>query len=88
MFEINTKKAIEEIKKQKAKTVLIQLPEGLKQKATEIADEIEKNTDATCFIWLGTCFGSCDIPEIKGIDLLIHFGHFKGGYKKQIFKNT
>lgn len=83
MFKIETKKAIEEIKKQKAKTVLIQLPDGLKPQATKIVDEIEKNTNVTCLIWAGSCFGSCDIPNIKDIDLLIQFGHLEGKYKKQ-----
>lgn len=83
MFNINIKQAIEEIKRQKAKTVLIQLPDGLKPQATKIVKEIEKNTDAVCLIWAGSCFGSCDIPDIKGVDLLLHFGHLKGGYKKQ-----
>ena len=85
MFNINIKKAIEEIKKQRARTVLIQLPDGLKPEATKIVDEIEKNTNAKCMIWAGSCFGSCDIPEIKDVDLLIQFGHFEGGYKKQRF---
>ena len=40
MFNINIKKAIEEIKKQRARTVLIQLPDGLKPEATKIVDEI------------------------------------------------
>jgi diphthamide biosynthesis enzyme Dph1/Dph2-like protein len=61
-----------------AKRVCIQLPDGLKQKATEIAQELEEKTGAEIFIWLGTCFGACDIPqglEELGVDLLIQWGH-------------
>ncbi|MBS3098065.1 diphthamide synthesis protein [Candidatus Woesearchaeota archaeon] len=72
-LELNT--AIKEIKKQKAKTVLIQLPDGLKPRAKEIADELEKQTKAKIVIWLGTCYGACDYPNLKNIDLLIQWGH-------------
>ena len=72
-LELNT--AIKEIKKQKAKTVLIQLPDGLKPRAKEIADELEKQTKAKIVIWLGTCYGAFDYPNLKNIDLLIQWGH-------------
>jgi len=83
MYNLELNKVIEKIKKAKAKKVLIQLPDGLKLKAIEIVNEIEKKTGITCFIWAGSCFGSCDIPNVKDIDLLIQFGHDEGGYKKQ-----
>ena len=76
MFDLEIGKVIKEIKAKKAKNVLLQLPDGLKPKAGEIADEIEKNTNAEIFLWLGTCFGACDIPQnLPKIDLLIQFGH-------------
>ena len=70
-------KAIERIKKEKAKTVLIQLPDGLKPKAKEIKTTLEKKTDAEILFWGGSCFGACDIPKVDNIDLLIQFGHSK-----------
>ncbi len=45
-FNLELKKIVEKINKQKAKTVLIQLPAGLKPKATFIAKYLEKNTKA------------------------------------------
>ena len=75
-FELND--AIEAIRREKAKVVAIQMPDGLKPKAIEIAGEIEKRTDVAVLIWMDSCFGSCDIPlELKNlkVDLLIHFGH-------------
>lgn len=76
MYNLELEKAISEIKKQKAKTVCIQLPEGLKPKAKQIADEIEKQTKAKVLIWMGSCFGACDVPDLKGkADLLIQWGH-------------
>lgn len=75
-YNLKLEKAAAEIKKVKAKTVLIQLSDGLKPKAMEISDFLEKETGCVCMIWAGTCFGSCDIPpEIKDVDLCISFGH-------------
>lgn len=76
MYNLELEKAIKEIKKQKAKSVCIQLPDGLKPKAKEIVDRIEKETNAKCVIWANSCFGSCDIPNLK-VDLLIQWGHSK-----------
>lgn len=75
-YDLELDKVIKEIKKQKARLVCIQLPDGLKPKADEIQEKIEKNTNAKVIIWLGSCFGSCDIPDLdKKVDLLVQFGH-------------
>ena len=77
-YDLELEKAVKEIKKTKAKTVLIQLPEGLKPKAKEIVDTIKKKTNVKCLIWLGSCYGACDIPNYKA-DLLIQWGHSEWG---------
>ena len=74
-YELELEKVIKKIKQLKPKTVLIQLPDGLKPKAKDIADEIEKNTKAKPIIWLASCYGACDTPNVKNIDLLIQWGH-------------
>lgn len=77
-YNLELEKAIKEIKKNKAKLVCIQLPDGLKPKADEIKKALEKETSAEIVIWLGSCFGACDIPqglEKLKIDLLIQWGH-------------
>ncbi len=72
-YDLEIKKVIEEIKKAKAKSVLIQLPEGLKSKADEIVSAIEKiGVDA--IIWIGSCYGSCDIPKAD-VDMVVQWGH-------------
>ncbi|MDD5132957.1 MAG: diphthamide synthesis protein [Candidatus Nanoarchaeia archaeon] len=80
-YDLELENIVKTIKKQKAKTVLIQLPDGLKDKALDISNFIEKNTNAKCFIWLESCFGACDTPNFKNIekdvDLLVQFGHSK-----------
>jgi len=83
-YNLEIEKVIKAIKKQKANRVLIQLPEGLKNQATGIASEIEKNTDAQCIIWIGSCYGACDLPqglEKLNIDLVIQFGHSQWPFK-------
>ena len=74
MYNLQLEDAISEIKKKGAKSVLVQLPEGLKPKALEISDRIERETGVKCFIWLGSCFGACDIPKVN-FDLVIQWGH-------------
>lgn len=75
-YDLELEKIIKNIKKNKYKTVCIQLPDGLKPKAKIIKNAIEKSTKAKVLIWLGSCFGSCDVPNLKQkADLLIQFGH-------------
>jgi len=75
MYDLELIRVVKEIKKNKVKKVCIQLPDGLKEKALEIVNFIEKNTRAKCFIWLESCYGACDIPNVKEMDLLVQFGH-------------
>jgi len=75
-YDLELEKAIHEIKKNKAKTVLIQLPDGLKPESGRIAKELENKTNAQVSIWLGSCYGACDIPKAEE-DLLIQWGHSK-----------
>ena len=79
-YDLELNKVISEIKKRKAKLVLLQFPDGLKHYATAIVDSLEEKTSAQFLIWLGSCFGACDTPVEVGnlkpkIDLMIQFGH-------------
>ncbi len=77
-YDLELKKAIETIKKNKSKLVCIQLPDGLKPEAGIIQKEIEHKTHAKVLIWAGSCFGACDVPielENIGVDLVIQWGH-------------
>ncbi len=76
-YNLELNKAVKEIKKSKAKNVLIQLPDGLKPKAIDIVNYLKKHTKANILIWFSTCYGACDYPNIKEIDLLIQWGHKK-----------
>lgn len=88
IYDLELERAIKEIKKSKAKKVLIQLPDGLKPYATEISDELNKElkNKVKFFIWLDSCYGACDIPietERLGIDLIIQFGHSNWNYSSK-----
>jgi|TARA_Y100000310_G_C20656250_1_gene802130 diphthamide biosynthesis enzyme Dph1/Dph2-like protein len=77
-YDLELERAVEEIKKAKAKLVCIQLPDGLKPKAREIQQFIEKNTSSKVIIWLGSCWGGCDVPvsvQKLNVDLIIQWGH-------------
>ena len=76
-YDLQLSRAVEEIKKSNAKLVCIQLPDGLKPKAKEIQQHIEKKTNTSVIIWLGSCYGACDMPKVEklGVDLLIQWGH-------------
>jgi 2-(3-amino-3-carboxypropyl)histidine synthase len=74
-YDLELDRAVREIKKQKARLVCIQLPDGLKPEANKIKDILEKNTDAEILIWLGSCYGACDVPKLDDVDLLIQWGH-------------
>ena len=77
-YNLELNKAIQEINKNKAKLVCIQLPDGLKPQAAKIYSALKEKTNAEIIIWLGSCFGACDIPkqvEDLGVDLLIQWGH-------------
>ncbi len=76
-FEIED--ALKDIKKNKYKKILLQLPEGLKNHVFDIIKELKKQVDADFLVYAGSCFGACDIPNIdykkSGIDALIQIGH-------------
>lgn len=77
-YNLELQKVIERVQKDNAKLVCVQLPDGLKPRAAEIQGAIEKNTSAKVVIWMGSCYGACDVPlqvERLGVDLLIQWGH-------------
>lgn len=78
-YNLEIDRVIGEIRKAKARRVCIQLPDGLKQYAGEIKDNLERGTKAEILIWLGSCYGACDIPDVEklGVDLLVQWGHEK-----------
>ncbi len=57
-------------------SVAVQMPEGLKIRAPEISEYIERETGASVVIVGRPCYGACDLFDYRGwADALIHFGH-------------
>jgi len=84
IYDLELDRIEKEINQSKAKRVLIQFPDGMKQYTTTIVDELESRLkNVQLFIWFGTCYGACDTPSIPAnlkVDLVIQFGH--SGWKK------
>jgi len=77
-YDLELDKVVVQIKKQKAKFVLLQFPDGLKPYATAVVDFLESKIGGVEFlIWLESCYGACDLPVglSKEIDLVVQFGH-------------
>jgi 2-(3-amino-3-carboxypropyl)histidine synthase len=77
-FDLEEETIKQEVLKQGAKRVLIQLPEGLKPEAPRLAKVVEK-VGALPIISADPCYGACDIStaeaESLDVDLIIHYGH-------------
>ena len=58
-------------------SVALQLPEGLKIRATEIIDFLSERTNSKFIVLGDPCYGACDIfYNFKDVaDALVHFGH-------------
>jgi 2-(3-amino-3-carboxypropyl)histidine synthase len=73
-YDLELDRIISEIIRVKAKSVLLQLPDGLKPYGLAIGDYLSSRTSVDVSIWLGDCFGACDLPD-SDADLVIQFGH-------------
>ncbi|AEG19290.1 diphthamide biosynthesis enzyme Dph2 [Methanobacterium paludis] len=77
-YEFKVNEIIERIKEKNIKSVGLQFPEGLKTYATDVARQIEDETDAFTLISADPCYGACDAADVDmagAVDLLVHFGH-------------
>ncbi len=73
-YELELDRIVGEIEKSGAGSVLLQLPDGLKPWGPVLVDYLSEKTDAETMIWLGDCFGACDLPD-SNCDLVLQFGH-------------
>ncbi len=77
-YQFKIDEIIDKIRKNDVKVVGLQFPEGLKVHATQLAHEIETNTEAIVIISGDPCYGACDLSDVEMnglVDLLVHFGH-------------
>lgn len=78
-YNFEVPKTIWRIKEIGAKTVALQMPEGLLMFATTIADIIKDFTGADVVIMGDVTYGACCIDDLTakalGVELLVHYGH-------------
>jgi 2-(3-amino-3-carboxypropyl)histidine synthase len=79
--------AIKKLKELNARRIFVQIPEGLKAKAQDIAKELEKNGfDVT--VCLEPTYGACDLRDVEakvlGCDAILHIGHESLGIKTEV----
>jgi len=86
-MSIDCERLVREIRGRKANKALLQLPEGLKMQALEIAKALEPS-GAEILLSVETCYGACDILDREarslGCDLIIHVGHSEMLGKTQV----
>jgi len=73
MFDLRLNEVIDWIRSNDFSHVAVQLPEGLRSKAMEIADLISSFNVSVTIIG-DPCYGACDI-RMDNAEALIHFGH-------------
>lgn len=74
IYELELDRIVSKVRVSGVKSVLLQLPDGLKPWGPTLSDYLEEKTSANISIWLGACFGACDLPDSKS-ELVIQFGH-------------
>jgi 2-(3-amino-3-carboxypropyl)histidine synthase len=77
MFDVDLTSAIAEIKRLKARIVALQVPEGLKKRAYQFAEDIENKAGAEVVVVAEPCFGACDVPSslFDIVDAVVNVGH-------------
>jgi 2-(3-amino-3-carboxypropyl)histidine synthase len=79
MYSLDTERIVDEISHNGIKRVLLQLPEGLKPLGFELAQFVERQTNAEVFLSGDPCYGACDLAlsskKLIGAELLVHVGH-------------
>jgi 2-(3-amino-3-carboxypropyl)histidine synthase len=75
MMDLQIDRAVVEIRARHATVVGLQMPEGLKTRAREMAAQLEQATGCQIIIIGDPCYGACDLRSIQGLDLLVHVGH-------------
>ncbi len=79
MYDFELERVTEIIKREGYSVVGLQFPDGLRDHATKIADEVSANTNCVPLISADPCYGACDLADAKmkeaGAKALFHYGH-------------
>jgi 2-(3-amino-3-carboxypropyl)histidine synthase len=78
-YRIDLNQITDTIRNKKAKTIALQLPEGLRTHALSLITRIEQQTSSTVLVCADPCYGACDLSSGRlhslNVDLVIHLGH-------------
>ncbi len=77
MYDVDLTSAVSEIKRLKARIVALQVPEGLKKRAYQFAEDLENKSGAEVLVVAEPCFGACDVPSslFDMVDAIVNIGH-------------
>lgn len=77
MYDFRLDEVAEWITAKGARTIALQMPEGLKAQGQELAREIEQRTSGRCVLIADPCYGACDVDRrfTDYADVLVQFGH-------------
>ena len=79
MYDLEIERVSDEIRRRRARRVLLQLPDGLRPQALDLTDALRERTGAEVLLLGDSCYGACDIAtrqaEALEADLLVHYGH-------------
>jgi len=79
LYDLEVDRVSDEIRRHRARRVLLQLPDGLRPQAFTLADALRGRTGAEVLLLGDSCYGACDVAlrqaEALGADLLVHYGH-------------
>jgi len=79
MYDMETERAADEIRRLDARRVLVQLPDGLRPGGLTLAKELRELTGVQVILSGDSCYGACDLAltqaDAVDADLIIHYGH-------------
>ncbi len=78
-YELDIARIKDEVKKRKPRSILVQIPEGLKHFFPSVIERVKQIAGEECEVNIDTSptYGSClmDLSIVEKYDLVIHFGH-------------
>ncbi len=78
MHALDEEGALSVVREHSYRTILLEVPEGVRDRAAVLADRIRQETRCVAIVWGGTCWGPCDLHEHEAaplVDAVLHFGH-------------
>jgi len=78
MHALDEEGALAVVREHGYQTVLLEVPEGVRDRAAVLADRLRRENECIAMVWGGTCWGPCDLHEHEAtplVDAILHFGH-------------